>query len=311
MSGPATATVDGRAAARLHLEVGRRLDGLLQGNHLGLLPGPGTEPAEARAYLPGDDVRRIDWSVTARTLQTHVRDAVAERELETTLLVDLSGSMSFGTRHWEKRELAISIAAAFAHLAQGPGDRAGALVLSADGTTRVPPRAGRQATLALLHVLLQTPRSDGRGPGLAAALRQLLDPPRRRGLAVVVSDLLDPADATGAGQAQDGWAAPLRRLAQRHDVIVVEVVDPRELELPDVGVLRLVDPETGRELEVQTSSRRLRARYAQAAAERRRRSAEHVRSAGAGHVVLRTDRDWLRDLAAHLARRRRTRGVVR
>ena len=302
--GPARATIHAGSAARLQLEVGRRLDGLLQGNHLGLLPGPGTEPAEARAYLPGDDVRRIDWSVSARTLETHVRDAVAERELETTLVVDLSGSMSFGTSHWEKRELAISVAAAFAHLAQGPGDRTGALVLSSAGLRRVPPRSGRQATLALLHLLLATPRADGAGPGLAEALGHVLDPPRRRGLVVVVSDLLDPA---GPG----AWTPRLRRLAQRHDVLVAEVLDPRELTLPDVGVLRLVDPESGRELEVQTSSRALRARYAAAAAARRQGHAEQVRAAGAGHVVLRTDGDWLRELAAHLQRRRRTRGVVR
>ncbi|MDP9497687.1 MAG: DUF58 domain-containing protein, partial [Actinomycetota bacterium] len=133
----APARVDGRAARRLHLEVGRRLDGLLQGAHLGLLPGPGSEPAEARTYVPGDDVRRIDWAVTARTQDLHVRETVAERELETTLIVDLSGSMAFGTAHWEKRSLAVSVAAAFAHLAQGPGDRVGALVLSAGGVRRV------------------------------------------------------------------------------------------------------------------------------------------------------------------------------
>jgi len=302
----APAAVDGRAAARLHLEVGRRLDGLLQGSHLGRLPGPGSEPAEAHLYAPGDDVRRIDWAVTARTLQTHVRDAVAERELETTLVVDLSGSMSFGTSRWEKRELAVSVAAAFAHLARGPGDRVGAVIVSAGGLRRVPPRAGRQAVLALLHVLLTTPRTEGRGPGLAQALRQVLDPPRRRGLVVVVSDLLD-----GGSAGDPDWIAPLRRLAQRHDVVVAEVLDPRELTLPDVGVLRLVDPESGRELEVQTGDRRLRERYAAAAAARRAGHAAHIRAAGAGHVVLRTDRDWLRDLAAHLARRRRTRGVVR
>ena len=304
---PARAQVDGGGARRLHLEVGRRLDGLLQGDHAGLLPGPGSEPAEARRYHAGDDVRRIDWAVTARTLDTHVRDAVSERELETTLVVDLSGSMSFGTVHWEKRELAISVAAAFAHLAQGPGDRAGAVVVSADGLRRVPPRSGRSSTLALLHVLLETPRSEAGGPGLAEALRAVVDPPRRRGLVVVVSDLLEPA-APGTAP---GWVAPLRRLAQRHDVVVAEVVDPRELELPDVGVLRLVDPESGRELEVHTGSRRLRERYAAAAAARRTQHAADVRSAGAEHVVVRTDRDWLRDLAAHLSRRRRTRGVVR
>ena len=302
---PATADLDGRAAARLSLRIGRRLDGLLQGQHLGLLPGPGSEPAEARPYVPGDDVRRIDWAVTARTLATHVREAVAERELETTLVVDLSGSMSFGTAHWEKRELALSVAAAFAHLAAGPGDRTGALVLSGAGVRRVPPRSGRAAGLAMLHTLVTTPRSTGAGPGLAAALAQVVDPPRRRGLVVVVSDLLDPAGGA------NGWQAPLRRLAQRHDVIVAEVLDPRELTLPDVGVLRLVDPESGRELEVQTSSRRLRERYAAAAAQRRAGTAGALREAGVGHLVLRTDRDWLRDLVTHLARRRRTRGVVR
>jgi len=305
----AVAQVDGTRARRLQLEVGRRLDGLLQGDHLGRLPGPGTEAAEARAYVAGDDVRRIDWAVTARTQQTAVRDAVAERELETTLVVDLTASMGFGTATWEKRELAVSTAAAFAHLAAGPGDRVGAVVVSPAGVRRVPARSGRLATTALLHVLLSTPSgaapdhgAGGSVPGLAEALRHVVDPPRRRGLVVVVSDLLDGPDA---------WGPPLRRLAQRHDVVVVEVVDPRELSLPDVGVLRLVDPETGRELEVHTGSRRLRERYAAAAAARRAGHTDRVRAAGCAHVVLRTDRDWLRDLAAHLARRRRTRGVVR
>lgn len=297
----APARVDPGAARRLQLDVGRKLDGLLQGNHVGLLPGPGTEPAEARRYLPGDDVRRIDWAVTARTLETAVRDTVAERELETTLVVDLSGTMCFGTAHWQKRELAISAAAAFAHLSGGPGDRVGAVVVSPSQVRRVPPRAGRLATLSLLHVLLACPRGDEAGPGLSAALRQAADPPRRRGLLVVVSDLLDTGD----------WQGPLARLAQRHDVVVAEIVDPRELALPDMGVLRLVDPQTGRELEVQTSDAGLRGRYAVAAAEQRAEHARVVRSAGAGHVVLRTDRDWLHDLAGYLGRRRRTRGVVR
>lgn len=300
----APARTDASTARRLHLEVGRRLDGLLQGEHLGLLPGPGTEPGEARLYAPGDDVRRIDWAVTARTPSTHVRDAVAERELETTVLVDLSGSMSFGTVHWEKRELAISVAAAFTHLASGPGDRVGAVVLSAGGVQRVPARAGSTGALALLHVLLSTPRSSGPGPGLSVGLQAVGR--RRRGLVVVVSDLLD----AGGGGAP-GWAPPLRQLAQRHDVVVVELVDPRELVLPDVGVLTLVDPETGRHLEVQTSNHRVREAYAAAAHQRRTGTAGLLRSSGVEHVVLRTDRDWLADLGRALLRRRRTRGVVR
>ncbi len=301
---PAPPLASPAAVRRLALQVSTRLDGLLQGDHLGHLPGPGTEPAEARAYSPGDDVRRIDWAVTARTSAPHVRQSVAERELETTLLVDLTPSMSFGTARSEKRDVAIALAAAVGHLASGPGDRLGAVVLS-DAVRRLPPRAGRSAVLALLHVLTSTRPVEGAGPTLAEGLQALAFPPRRRGLVVVVSDLVGPAGSPAP------WAAPLRRLAQRHDVVVAEVVDPRELELPSVGTLRLVDPESGRSLEVPTGDRRLRERYAAAAAARRAAWATAVRSAGAGHLVLRTDQDWLPAFAGHLAARRRMRAAGR
>ncbi|MCU1674084.1 MAG: hypothetical protein JWN77_2197, partial [Frankiales bacterium] len=265
------------AARRLRLDVARRLDGLLSGDHLGYLLGPGTENAEARLYAPGDDVRRIDWAVTARTGDTHVRDAIAERELETTLLVDLTASMSFGTVRSEKRDLALTVTAAVMHLAGGGGNRVGAIVLG-EQLHRLPPRGGRDAQLALLHRLLGEPRAEGAGLDLATGLAAVLNPPRRRGLVVVLSDLLGPLG-------EPAWARPLRMLAGRHDVVVAEVVDPRELTLPDVGVLRLVDPETGRHLEVQTRSKALRERYARAAAERRDAHAAAVRRAGAGHVV--------------------------
>ncbi len=304
---PAAPLAPAGAARQLRLDITRRLDGLLHGDHLGYLPGPGSEPAEARVYAPGDDVRRIDWAVTARTSETHVRDAVAERELETTLLVDLTASMQFGTARTEKREVAIAAAAAFAHLAGGPGDRLGALVMSGAGVRRVPPKGGRDAGLALLHLLLETPRGeDGGGPSLADGLTTLLSPPRRRGLMVVLSDLLEP----GRTEGEPGWARPLKLLAGRHDVVVVEVVDPRELALPSVGVLRLVDPETGRHLEVATTAA-VRARYAAAAAARRAGHAAAVRGAGAGHCVLRTDQDWLPELARFLAARRRLRAAGR
>ena len=299
---PATPLAPAASVRRLSLQVAHRLDGLLQGDHLGYLPGPGTESAEARAYAPGDDVRRIDWAVTARTGDPHVRQAVAERELETTLLVDLTASMSFGTARSEKREVAIALAAAIADLASGPGDRLGAVVLG-EGVRRLPARSGRLAALALLHVLQTTRPGDGAGPTLQAGLEALVTPPRRRGLVVVVSDLQSPP--------QLPWIRPLRQLAQRHDVVVVEVVDPRELELPAAGVLRLVDPESGRHLEVQTGDRRLRERYAAAATARRAEHAEAVRSAGAGHLLLRTDRDWLPLLAGFLAARRRMRAAGR
>lgn len=283
---------------RLSLLVARRLDGLLHGEHLGVLPGPGSEPAEARAYAPGDDVRRIDWAVTARTGETTVRTTVAERELETTVVLDLSGSMAFGTVSSEKRDLALGACAAFLHLSRGAGDRAAVLAATPDGIVALPARSGRDALRAALHVLTRIPRADGAGPGLAAALRRVLVPPRRRGLVVVVTDLLGP----------DDWAAPLRQVAARHDVVVVEVLDPRELVLPDAGALRLVDPETGRAVDV-TLTRTVRERYALEAARRREERVAALRSAGVTHLSLRTDRDWLIDLAAGLALRRRTRAV--
>jgi uncharacterized protein (DUF58 family) len=285
-------------ARRLQLHVGRRLDGLLHGDHVGYLLGPGSEPAESRPYTVGDDVRRIDWPATARTSDTVVRDAVAERELRATLVLDLSASMSFGTVRCEKRDLALEVAAAFGHLVRGPGDRIGAVLLTADGMRRLPARSGTAGTLAVLRAADGIERADVAAPPLERALTALGRQPSRRGLVVVISDLI--------GSTQ--WQAPLRVLTRRHDVIVVEVIDPRELELPAVGALRLVDPETGRQLEVHTTPG-LRQRFARAAAARRRDNADAVRGAGADHLVLRTDRDWLPELARHLSARRRHRSI--
>ncbi len=287
------------AVRRLRLEVGRRLDGLVQGDHLGHLPGPGTEAAEARAYAPGDDVRRLDWAVTARSTEPHVRMTVAERELETTLVVDLSASMSFGTVGAEKRDVAIALAAAFLHLGSRPGDRVGGLLVTGTGLRSLPPRGGQVASTATLRSLLSTPRADGAGPGLGAALTSLSRRPRRRGLTVVLTDLTDDVAS---------WQRPLRVLGARHDVVVVQVVDRRELALPDVGVLHLVDPETGEVGRVRTSAR-TRARYAAAAADRAQEQRRAVVTAGASHTVVRTDQDWLPQLARFLAVRRRVRGA--
>lgn len=296
--------VDASSLRRLRLSVGRRLDGLLQGEHLTPLPGPGGEPAEARIYSPGDDVRRIDWAATARTAQTQVRTTSAERELETWVVVDLSASMDFGTVRWEKRDLAVATVAAVAHLTEGPGNRLGAVLLRAGGVHLVPARVGRAAQLALLHTLVGSPRAQpgAPAPDLAEGIAALERPPRRRGLVVVISDLLGPPAA---------WQRPLRRLGARHDLLVAQLGDPRERALPDVGVLRVVDPETGRVLEVQTRSRRLRERYTAAAAQRDTEIAAAVLAAGAGHVALSTDADWVLALARHVAHRRRLRTAPR
>jgi len=288
---------------RLQLAVRRRLDGMLQGDHRGLVPGHGTELGETRVYQVGDDVRRIDWAVTARTGETHIRETEADRELETTLVVDLSASLDFGTARSTKRDLAVAAAAAFGLLTARSGNRMGAVVLGPHGLRRIPPRTGHDPLLALLHTVVTTPSEDTGAPSLAEGLWSVVSTARRRGLVVVVSDFLAPPDrdATGA----PGWEGPLRVLGARHDTVCVEVLDPRELELPDVGLLTLVDPETGRTLDVPTHKASLRRRYAEAAAAQRAAIVAAVRRAGAGHVQLRTDRDWLVDLARYVERRRR------
>lgn len=289
------------ALRRLELTVLRRLDGLLHGNHQGLIPGPGSELGDTRVYVPGeDDVRRMDWAVTARTTTPHVRDLIADRELETWAVVDLSASMDFGTADMEKRDLVISAVGAIGFLAGRVGDRFGAYVLHGDQVHRYPARGGRPALYALLHSLAGAPRGSG-SVDLASAVEMMAAAHHRRGLRVVVSDFLDEPGT---------WERPLRRLAARHQVLAVEVVDPRELELPDVGLVTLRDPETGRTRDVHLS-RKVRERYAEAAAAQRKATRAALRRGGAAHMVLRTDRDWVADIAQFVLQQRRTAHLAR
>jgi uncharacterized protein (DUF58 family) len=287
---------------RLELTITRKLDGLLQGDYRGLVPGHGSDLGETRLYQPGDDTRRIDWNVTARMRTPHVRETIADRELESWMLIDQSASLDFGTANCEKRDLVLNAAAAVGFLTSRNGNRLGAMLLR-PGTEGliVPARTGRLHLQAVLHRVITAPRIDGAGPtDLATGIERLGAAMRRRGLAVVISDWLDPT----------AWQMPLRRLAVRHHVLAVEVVDPRELALADVGVLELVDPETGYLYEVQTSDARLRERYAAAAAQQRVAIAQELRGAGADHLVLRTDEDWLLDLVRFVVSRRRNRQSV-
>ncbi len=298
---PATAPPslrDGRLEAALRtleLSVRGRLDGLLQGNHLGLVPGPGSEPGEARVYQPGDDVRRMDWAVTARTAQPHVRETVADRELETWVVLDLSPSLDFGTAACEKRDLAVAALAAVAHLTRGGGNRIGALVATGEQTVRIPARGGVAHARGLIRRAAQTPRAPhGTRGDLTAVIEQLRRPPRRRGLAVVISDFLgEPA-----------WERTLRALSHRHDLLAVEVLDPRELELPDVGTVVLADPETGRQREVVTTPLLCR-EFAAASAAHRDRVAAALRRSGAAQLTLRTDSDWVADVVRFALVRKR------
>lgn len=245
----------------LELDVRRRLDGLLQGNHLGLVPGPGSEPGEARPYQPGDDVRRMDWAVTARTTTPHIRETVADRELETWVVADLSASLDFGTALCEKRDLVVCAVAAVAHLTGGGGNRIGALVSTGADTTRIPARGGLAHARGLVRKLAETPRAaEGTRGDFAQALEALRRPPRRRGLAVVISDFLGDTS----------WERPLRALGGRHELIAIEVLDPRDVDLPEVGTVVLADPETGKQREVHASAL-LRKEFGAAAHAHRRR----------------------------------------
>jgi uncharacterized protein (DUF58 family) len=282
---------------RLELTVRHRLDGLLQGNYLGLVPGPGSEAGESRMYYPGDDVRRMDWPVTARTTVPHVRQTVADRELETWIAVDLSASLDFGTALSEKRELALAALTAIVHFTARGGNRIGAIVSTGERRYTIPALSGIAHARHLLRTIAQTPRATTPGAGsnsLAEALEALRRPPRRRGLVVVVSDFLG----------EPTWTRALRALSGRHQLLAIEILDPRELELPAAGLLTLVDPESGEHLEVQSSSSQLRQQYAAAAAEQRRQIATALRHAGAAHLQLRTDRDWLTDIVRFTIARR-------
>lgn len=282
--------------AKLELTVRRRLDGLLQGNHLGLVPGPGSEAGESRLYHPGDDVRRMDWPVTARTTVPHVRETIADRELETWIVVDLSPSLDFGTAACEKRDLAVAGAAAVSYLTQHGGNRVGAIITTGDGLHRHPALPGRAHARGLVRAIARTPRGEqGRRGDLGETLTALRNPPRRRGLAVVISDFLG----------EPTWERPMRALATRHELLAIEVIDPRELELPSVGLVMMVDPEDGRTVEVPTGRRDVRRRYAEAAAEQRREIAAAIRRTGAAQLTLRTDRDWLVDILRFVIARRR------
>jgi len=282
--GPVAADV----VARLDLGIARRAAGPLPGERRAPGVGSGTELAQLRPYEPGDDPRHLDPAASARTGVPHVRQHVPERALTTWVIVDVSASMAFGTGQRLKSDVAEGVAATVGRLAVRRGGRVAAITAGAPDAAVLPPRSGRRAFAGLRRLVGSGVAPDA-APAelpLAAALERAHRLARTRGLVVVVSDFRD-----------DGWQAPLRTLAQRHTVTAIEITDPREAELPDVGQLMLVDPETGQTVEADTGSAYTRAAFAAAEAERRAGVASAIRRARAHHVVLSTDDDWLRELA--------------
>jgi uncharacterized protein (DUF58 family) len=280
----------------LDLTIARRVEGLLPGDHRSALLGKGSELAQIRPYEPvEDDVRQIDWNVTARTGTPHVRIHLAERALVTWLVLDTSPSMTFGTAERRKADVAEGASLAVGYAATRRGNRLGLVTFGDDHPRVLPARQGRAGLLGLLLALRKqdaasSRRADGAATSVGEALQRVGAVARQRSYVVVVSDFRGPRD----------WRRPLLVLGGRHHVVAVETRDAREGELPKFGHLRLVDPETGRQLKVDTSSERVRSQFSAAAARERREVAAEITSTGARHVVLTTEGDWLRDLTGFL-----------
>ena len=302
------------ALRRLELTVVRRLEGFLHGDHQGLLPGPGSEANDARAYVPGqDDVRKIDWAVTARTTVPHVRDTIADRELEIWALLDVTPSMNWGTEGVTKRDLGIAAIATIGFLSQKMGDRFGGLIMRPDVIKRLPAQSGRTALYGLLRRMLSEPivSDHTTGPNsLAAGIQRMARTERRRGMRLVVSDFLSPGDFELDPNVPPDWERPMRELGVRNQVLAVEVVDRHEIEFADVGDLLIRDPETDFERYVNTSDEGARERMDAATAAQRERIRIALRRAGAAHIQLRTDRDWVHDIARYVLAYRRTASML-
>ncbi|MFD5868648.1 DUF58 domain-containing protein [Corynebacterium sp. NPDC060344] len=272
----------GRVLRHLELTVTRRLDGLLRGAFASAATGPGTDPDSAREYVVGDDVRLMDWSVTARTGVAHVRDPEAERELESWIVAESSPRLTTGSGPTTKRHLLTAATAAVALLADNPGDRTG---LVADGSF-IPPGQGRAHAMRLIS---HAARHVG-GSGLATDLGTLPSRAPRAGLVTVISDFLGPVD----------WADALRVVGTRTDVLAIRLIDPADEALPGDGPVRLSDPATGEILELDIDDA-TRERYADSARAHSAQVTAALRSARARIVELRTDRDWVLDFARQMA----------
>jgi uncharacterized protein (DUF58 family) len=274
----------------LALSLARRGGGVLPGDRLAPGVGSGTELAQLRPYQLGDDVRQLDAAATARTGLPHVRLQVPERILTTWLVVDLSASMAFGTADRLKSDVAEGVAHVVGRTATRHGGRLA--VIAAGGPQRtLPPRGGPHARIGLARLLAEGVAVDGAADhGLSPVLHKVGRLARQPGLVVVVSDFRGALD----------WHKPMRALGSRHRLLAVEIRDPREERLEPVGRLALVDPESGRLIEVDTSRTGLRERYAAAAAQERAGVASELRKAAVHHVVLSTSGDWLKALGRAL-----------
>jgi uncharacterized protein (DUF58 family) len=281
-----------RLIEALAMPISRPTSGALPGDRRAAGLGAGTELAQLRPYEPGDDVRFIDAAATARTGEPHVRLHVPERTLTTWIALDISPSMAFGTANRLKSDVAEGVALVLARLAVRRAGRVALVTFGAGEPRLLRPRASKPGVVAVRRALTEGVGVDGAGrPGaLAEALDLLRRVASQPGLVVIVSDFRD----------HEAWTTPLGVLGARHSLLAVEVRDPREGQLPAVGHLALVDPETGERVEVDTSRRAVRRAFDRIEARRRERVALELRRLRIRHVALSTDRDWLEDLGRSL-----------
>ncbi|HTW08164.1 MAG TPA: DUF58 domain-containing protein [Acidimicrobiales bacterium] len=281
---------------RLQWQVVRRLDGRLQGDYRTLLRGNGTDFLDLRAYEWGDDVRHIDWNVTARMDELFVRDFMEDREITAWLLLDRSRSMTFGPAGRTKEHVLFELAATFGQLLVRNGNRIGAIVYDGSEQWALPPRQGRSQVLALVRELLR-PVQGGPVTDLSQLLGTAARVVRRRSLVVLVSDFISAP----------GWERPLLRLSERNEVLAVRLVDPREYELPDAGFLVVQDAETGEQLLVDSSHPELRRRLAAVARENDMAIKAGVARSGARLHLVSTDDDLVEAFVRMANNGRRTR----
>jgi uncharacterized protein (DUF58 family) len=298
-----TSTPD-RLLRRLEWQVVRRLDGRLRGNYRTMFRGTGIDFADLREYLPEDDVRHIDWNVTARLDEPYVRQYTEDRELTVWLVLDMSASMRFGAADAGKDSVLTELTVSLGRLFTRGGNPVGAILFDNGYQRIVPPRPGRNHVLRLAHEItraqsagVRTGRPDGRTTDLAAMVHLAASTARRRGLVFVVSDFIGEVN----------WEPALTRLAQRHEVVTIRVVDPMELDLPDLGLVLLEDAETGEQLLADTGDPLFQQRLRAEVAAREEAIAASMRRAGVTAHRVDTSEDLTRaliDMVLHSKRRR-------
>ena len=287
-----------RILQRLDWQVIRRLDGLLQGDYRTLFYGYGVDFADLREYQAEDDIRYIDWNVTARMDTPYVRQYVEDREITAWFLLDLSPSVDFGAMQNLKRNVLIDFVTTFARLLTRHGNRVGAMFYGSRIERTIPARGGRVQVLRLAHDLLKQPRLS-RAPftNLTPLLEGGLHAIKRRSLVFIISDFISVP----------GWERPLNLLNQRHEVLAIRLWDPREVELPDLGPIVMEDAETGEQLYVDTHDQRFRQRFQEAARRREAALNEAFKHAGVDVLSLSTEEDLVHAIVRFAALRQQRR----